>query len=178
MKFNDAISLQFIRLEEGEISLADFESWVYANVAEEGEDFLRLLQVDFQQHGAKAALLKEFRKNIDYPAVHRSRLSALLLAVREWQDGLKENLTELRKYVEMGYHFLFHEVYAYDPNGFDHSILHQLGGEETENRALILKHSPDFLEEIKEIANKLDRVKLTGRKVQGLYRAEAFEFTE
>ena len=137
---------------------------------------MRLLQVDFQQQGAKAALLMEFQKNIDYPAIHRSRLSALLLAVREWQDGLKENLTELRKYVEMGYHFLFHKVYAYDPNGFDHSILHELGEDEGQNRALILQHSPGFIQEIGEIAGRLDRVKLTGRKVKGLYRAEAFEF--
>ena len=104
------IKERFYKTIEGEISLYDFEQWLYADKELEKHlrpaDYQDFISLDFKSSGAKYELLNLLKKHIDHGEFETYKMLGLLYEARQKNEQLPYILMEFYDLYCHGYSFL------------------------------------------------------------------------
>ena len=100
----------FYKTIQDEISLDDFENWLYTNKEIEilfpSDDYLELISLNFKKSGAKYELWKLLQKHIDPGDFEQYKMLGLLYEARQKTNRLPFILKEFYDLYCSGYNFL------------------------------------------------------------------------
>lgn len=101
---------RFYKTIKGDISLDDFEQWLYANKELEAhlksDDYLELISLSFKKSGAKYELWKLLKKHIDLGEFETYKMLGLLHEAKQKTERLSYILMEFYDLYCKGYNFL------------------------------------------------------------------------
>jgi hypothetical protein len=104
------IKERFYKTIKGDISLDDFEQWLYANKELEkylnSDDYLDLISLSFKKSGAKYELWNLLKKHIDLGAFEKYKMLELLNEAKQKNERLPYILMEFYDLYCKGYSFL------------------------------------------------------------------------
>lgn len=103
------IKEQFFKIIKGDISLLDFEQWLYDNKEIEkhldSDDYLNLLSINFKKGGAKYELWKFLKKYIGLEEFEKYKMLELLNEAKQKTEQLPYILMEFYDLYCKGYSF-------------------------------------------------------------------------
>ena len=104
------IKERFYKIIKGEISLDDFEQWLYADKELEKylntDDYLDLISLSFKKSGARYELLNFMKKHIDLGEFEKYKMLGLLYEAKQKNKRLPYILMEFYDLYCKGYNFL------------------------------------------------------------------------
>lgn len=162
----------FFKTLSGDISIEDFEQWLYQSKELEqlliADDHFELISYNFKQAGAKYGLASLLKKHIDIGAYEKWKLKKLLDKVEQKQGDYPRAITEFYDLYFRGYAFLDKLAlnygltldYPWSPYGLD--SFDQMT--EQQQKDLADSFYPDINIEIHRVRDWLDtdQIKLKG----------------
>ena len=110
MTLPDDIKVFFFKTIKGDITLDDFEKWLYSDKELEKQlspdDYLDLISFNFEQNGAKHQLCELLKKHIDFGEFETYKILELLKEAQQKNEKLPQVLVELYDLYCKGYGFL------------------------------------------------------------------------
>jgi hypothetical protein len=166
----ESIKLYFYKTLEGDISIENFEKWLYENKDLEKtlnpDDYLDLISFNYKQGGAKYNLCKLLERYVDLGNYETYKLLKLLNRAKEKNKDLAEILVQFYDLYCRGYGFLryigIHYGLAIEIEGRDF-----WSAEMREEHEMIIKSfSPELDNQLQQIIDWLisGKIILTGTK--------------
>lgn len=101
---------KFFKIISGDISIDDFEQWVYKSKELEDtltpDDYLELISLNYKKNGAKYELYNVLKKHIDISEYETQKFRGLLLRAKKKDEKLPKLLMEFYDLYCRGYGFL------------------------------------------------------------------------
>lgn len=175
------IESQFFKLIEGEISVKEFEEWVYASEwleRELGQDrYFELISLNYNQEGSKSRVVNILESYVDYAKHERKKIISLLNSIIQKNGNEAVNLMKCYEYYCDGY-FFFEDLglgiglLLSNPNKYEVEHWHELN--ERQKTELLESVYPKAKELALELRGWLEKeeIILTGRRSGPLKRWE------
>ena len=167
------IKERFLNTIHGDISIDDFEQWIYQSKELENElqpdDHFELISFNFKQPGAVYGLRKLLNKHLEQGEYEAWRLKKLLNIVERKEGDYPSAITEFYDLYYKGYTFFDNLAFGYSldleyPSQYNVDTFDELSLEQ--QKKLADSFYPQILEEIKRVREWLDSGKIIPTGIQ------------